>query len=765
MIPTTASLAAAIVAPVRHPAVRLTVDWYGCGEIDDHPEDTLTSQLGAVTIDRALAGDLPDEVSVVEGSAAASLSADLTVGDPTWENDHAARWFSPADYYGPAEATTALARAVTADIGFQTPKGVEYVRRFTGSTRTVGVSSRRRTAKLAALDYRERFRTAIQVPGVLTRDVGLNASWLISNVCHQAKVPPSPPPPVDGRTVRVWLPGHGSMQPFTASLVSLRRRTLSGGTGTLDSLYQPGPFYLAPILFWYDATYNDTVTGNIGFADYRDTAGSLVGMEIIRLEMWVMPGWASTTPTTPMGITVLDPGAAENENTARFFLGLTPTGALTYTATSRSTGAVIASATGPTVPVDGKWHFIGVQIDISQDTATFTLDSAAPTSVYTGSTPYLPIYCQYSTFTAWWPFAELQVSSDPPSAAPWIGQTPFTPAAILDRSALDLDAVTERETREAWDLLKDIAAAEQAVIWCDEQGIFRYRTRDRLTSRDALTVRRTLTALDSITDLDAEVSIDRVRNIVSVPYTPVWMDTAVRSWVWDTKDVYEVPAGGSVEIWAAPEQPLADVDTDGYPVTEYPNFPNTYASLSKTADGAQPTYDNITVQVTAWTVGSLCVRVTNTNTFSVWTANPNAGYPTIGVAGLAARVDRPISVRDQSPDSIDRYGPQPYTVPTNPWVQRRDAAVTLAVTLVADLADPHLTITDLAIVADPRLQLGDLVRLIDANGIVLDGDYWITAIRDEFADTYRQRIGARRAPQLLRWGIGRWGMTVWGPKP
>jgi hypothetical protein len=146
------------------------------------------------------------------------------------------------------------------------------------------------------------------------------------------------------------------------------------------------------------------------------------------------------------------------------------------------------------------------------------------------------------------------------------------------------------------------------------------------------------------------------------------------------------------------------------------------------------------VQVTAWTVGSLCVRISNTNTFPVWTANPSNSYPCVGVAGLAARVDRPISVHATAPASIGRYGAQPYTVPTNPWVQRRAAAETLAAALVDDLSTPHLTITDLAIVADPRLQLGDLVRLVDANGIALDGDYWITAIRDEYAGTYRQRM-------------------------
>jgi hypothetical protein len=102
--------------------------------------------------------------------------------------------------------------------------------------------------------------------------------------------------------------------------------------------------------------------------------------------------------------------------------------------------------------------------------------------------------------------------------------------------------------------------------------------------------------------------------------------------------------------------------------------------------------------------------------------------------------------------------------PYRPWIQRRQTARALAEALVADLAAPHLNIADLPVIGDPRLQLGDLVRIVDRNGIALNGDYWITAIRDELSDTYRQRICARRAPQLLRWGIGRWGTHIWGLK-
>jgi hypothetical protein len=75
--------------------------------------------------------------------------------------------------------------------------------------------------------------------------------------------------------------------------------------------------------------------------------------------------------------------------------------------------------------------------------------------------------------------------------------------------------------------------------------------------------------------------------------------------------------------------------------------------------------------------------------------------------------------------------------------------------LLAVLKDPHPSLSSLEIVGDPRLQLGDRVRVVDAEGLALDADFFITAT----APAYRSRN--REAPvhclvaacaQRLRWG-------------
>lgn len=758
MIEVSEALAAAIEAGQRQPLVRLVVDWDGDGFDATANGDNLSRNVGALTIDRTLIGELPAEVTFVEGSAAASLDADLTAGYPGVEEEHAAHWFSRANTDGLIGWREPLARPVIAEIGFVTAEGPQFVRRFTGRTRALPVSSRRRTARLSALDGRELLRDVVQLPGVFTGAVGLNATWLISNILHTAGVHPSPPPDEDA-AVLGWIPGHGSVQPFGPGAHGVVRIPTPG---PVRHTFQPGPFVLAPALSWRSIADNDMVRGGWVLSSTRDDGddGELLGFRRVRLQWWVKADPFGSVPLEPMGVTLTN---AEGNPSGDVFLGMGADRRLRYTMTDNHTGEVYAQAFGPALPTDGAWHLVGVEVDAGTDTARFRLDQQT-TVVDTDATPYASVYAASGLITAYLPFAETQLTGHQGGTVPpWLNTTPFTPDAVLDRSLLDVDAVTERTAREAWSLLGEIAAAEQAVMFFDENGVFRYRTRTRLTSVEAFTSRRTLTAAGAITDLDATTAIDAVRNIVAVPYTPVMMDPWLDgyTWLWDTRDRHTIPAGGSVDIWVAPDRPIASVDTIAGPITARPNHPVSYLTVSTTPDGSHLVTDGARAKVVEWDVGRFRLTLTNTTGVDLYTAN-TLNIPAIAVAGVASRVDRAIDVQVRDPDSIAAFGPQPYNAPSNQWVQRRESAQALADALLADLAQPSLVVTNLAIIGDPRLQLGDLVHLVDPDGIALVGDYWITAIRDEIGDTYRQRITARRAPQLLRWGVGVWGSTVWG---
>lgn len=71
-----AAWAAAIESEDRTPIMALRADWARYGDFD-HPLSELTDLTRSVTVDRSLATNLPANVGIVEGSTAASLSADL----------------------------------------------------------------------------------------------------------------------------------------------------------------------------------------------------------------------------------------------------------------------------------------------------------------------------------------------------------------------------------------------------------------------------------------------------------------------------------------------------------------------------------------------------------------------------------------------------------------------------------------------------------------------------------------------------------------
>ena len=76
-----------------------------------------------------------------------------------------------------------------------------------------------------------------------------------------------------------------------------------------------------------------------------------------------------------------------------------------------------------------------------------------------------------------------------------------------------LDAVPGIDNRVALDVLKEQAAAECAVMWIDELGVFRWMNRNDLMGSAPVA---TLTALDDLLDLQWEYSAAQVRSGVQV---------------------------------------------------------------------------------------------------------------------------------------------------------------------------------------------------------------------------------------------------------
>lgn len=790
MIPVSPELADAIEAPERHPLVRLAVTW----DANDPTElDDLSGYVESLTIDRSLAGDLPEEVSLVEGAAAASADATLAGTSPT--GGTLASAFHRANTASPLHGKELLSAPITADIGFATATGPQWVRRFTGVTRAVRGASGSRTVRLKALDLREHLSWPVTLPILERAKMGLNASWVIDEVIRWAGGPQrdwyvSPFSP----EASFAAPMHGSLYPPggppSTSYLTYTARMFASQFGypsttgttftdtTVSPAFLPGPFLSG---VYAGAMPNGRkgamVRGELGWDLTSGSSDYTLG----RFECWtIRRGSLFGEGTTAWRVAAV---LTAFSGTSGILAGVNGLGQIVLAKHSGNPDAPTVLATGPTVPADGGWHYVGIGWDASAGggnaTITLRLDAATTTASTAAFPTSGPSSVKTSRVYFRQPVAEVTLTDSilDPQNSVWLWDARDTVNAVIDLSTLELDLIPDAGPRPGWEWLREIAAAEQAVIFIDEQGILRYRTAARLSAPDAQTAVRTVTATDSILDLAFDDAIDSVRNQVTVT-AQTFAVAENLSQVYTSADVWSVEPGGTRWWWIDLTRPAVGLDLT--PVINRPSDPapaagGTFVCLSFNPDGTatgDPVDEAKLAAVgvsAAYDYGDTYhVRVQNTTGRTLYVATAKSATPCVSLAGRAI-TSTPVEA-DRAPywaagthPSVRRHGLLPLKLSANQWVQRTEVADALAYRLLYDLYLPVAVVRDLSIVGDPRLQLGDRIRVRDRDGLALDGDYWISAIRETYSSQgYTQSITARRASTTLRWGVGKWGENTWG---
>ncbi|MEV4414020.1 hypothetical protein [Catellatospora sp. NPDC049609] len=783
MIPVSPELAAAIEAPERQPIVRLSIDWDDNGHGPAGSLDDLSARVESITITRELAGDLPDEVSTLEGSAASTLDVAFGAGDT---GTPASAYFSRFNTASALAGKERLGRPVTADIGFVTANGPQYVRRFTGRTDAWTSASASRSVRMRALDLKERLSWDVELPVIARGTAGLNASWITREALARGPLTPFVPSPFP-EALDLFVPMAGTMLPagldvvpnYTARMIRSRYGFPQTTTGTsfsditAEPTFVPGPYLggtyagQAP-----GAQAGNAIRGEITYANTFQ-GDYMVG----RVEFWLKrranltgesaSAWkaAAILPHSSGGAGVLT-GVRPDWSTGFGF----------YTTSPDSPAWVQA---GPTVPADGQWHYIGVEWDAATTPGTvamtFRLDHAAPVTATHSWTPaFLDV--QNRSFLFRTPVAEVALSTRTDfNAPPWLIDLADTVNCRLDLSTLELDAVPDPGPRPAWEWIRQLAAAEQAVTFIDEQGVFWYRTAARMASGEAQTIARTVTTTSTLTDLSTDEQLTAVRNNIKVTAQPVTISGAL-SVVQAVTDVIELKPNQSTWLyWELPG--VADVPTAvaiNRPSDPAPNTAGSFVCVAfnpaGTTTGAadENLLSTFTAEALRYGGATYQVRVRNNSTKTAYLATAKANTPTVSVVGR--KITLGTYTVERSPfyaaglhPSIRRFGLQRLALPASPWLQQPRIADSLASRLVADLHLPVPVLSSVEIVGDPRLQLGDRIRITDPDGLALDGHYWIVGIRDTFSRSgYRQQITARRAATLLAWDTGVWDTNTWG---
>ncbi len=735
--------------------------------VDVRGTHATTNLALAVTTSPTLPAGTYTRTATTSASTGAVLMGLIAVSPfpATDERNHAAHWLSPDNRDSPLHPIRRVRRHTQAGIEILTAtNGWQEVRRFTGYTRNVAANAGSRTGQIEALDNRELMRGQIDVPPILGDRAGLNASWLVSLACYAAGIPASPPATVTStRVEQVWMPMHGSLRAMHGAGVNGAILGLQYDDAyAINAIYNKsrptfieGPWLLGA--YAYHASDGDFLAvvsqpWRYYFVDLVGASGSRQG----RLEMQVRGDSLGASLRKEACYVRFDDELDFNLFT---YVGVAFDRRLTVRI--EDGGVDVIRVFGPTVPADGLWHAVGISWDFDAGTKVISwyLDGATSTTNPVFTATYAGENEQYY-FASYLPVAEVHISQCGTSE-PWLWASPFTPEAAIDKSLLELSAAAYRGRVELWQLVSDLAAAEQAVATFDEQGVFRYRTRARLTQGSGQSVQVVLADDRNVTDLSVVTRIDAVRNVIEVPYVQPRADAGrpEEVWLWTHSGTpIKVPWGGQATTVTIPfsDVPWA-VDTLIDPLAVAPPLPQSYMIFNASEDGNGPDItDGLIVAISSWTTSGCEAIVFNSSGQDVWIIEG-----AVGGYRFNFDADGTVEVRDDI--SRKRYGDQPMKVDSSPWIQSADVATALGGLIVADLKEPRAVIDSLRIVGDPRLQVGDRVEVVGRQGLAMDREFWLTKV-DESLDSgrYVMTCTAREASEVVVLGTTRLGEGVVG---
>lgn len=746
MQPSSAALAAAVVAPDRAPVGQVLIDWQGNGTFTDAGDD-LTLRTTSITVDRSLTTDLPDPVRGVTGFTTAQASITVT-GQPGVDPNDAVTFFSPYAAGSPLFGLDREGRTVRVQLGMSGDAGPELLPAFVGSTRSVAINVAGRDVQIEVLDNFEKMRGQVTLPLVVNDDLnlkrpGLNGAWVIDYTARRSGFYASPPPRATGGRVKFLATMAGSVYPEIGALTEMH--TAQGDRPTFPT----GRFV--------QGMYSDGSAGNT----YRyATAGGTLGTNDTNEQL--IQGWVYVS--SPFGTDFAVCQLWSSTTVGGPFIGLIVRGSdrqLCATVRRRTAGTMGVYSSGLAV-TPNTWTYVGLHIRFGAATQTMhwrvggtSATTTGATSSVTGEPALVDLKLDSVPNINGAPcelngaIEALQVENFPyGTAAPGTSGSPswddgFVASSIIQPSLNVLSATVPAASKDPAQLVRDLAAAELGTVGFDETGRFFFYNRDRWLSPPYTTSQRTISATDSIIDMQVSNSIDTIRNHVVVHSSPGRVGPP--QFVWTMAGVTGVPASASITVWAQFDNPVTNLDPS---VSLAPTSGATGTSSYRATlrrDGTGGSVTNLTFAVTPF-ADSAKIVITNPNAAAVWLVNP-PGVPSAAGSPSFSLWGQPVTFNDATiidstghtqsryvadlSDlvSIARYGEQLLEISGNPWMQDTASAANLAAALLAQLKDPTTVMTSLDVVADPRLQLGDRVTVVDADGTQLARDFRIFGVR------------------------------------
>ncbi|MGI5178679.1 hypothetical protein ACQEVZ_20315 [Dactylosporangium sp. CA-152071] len=723
------------------------------GNIDD-----ISGQLGDLTITRALTGQLPDEVLVVEGISAATASSNLVKGLVGDERLAAVQFWSRLNPDSPLWGKPRANRDAKLAIELLTSAGWQSVPLLTkGVLRSLPVSVKDRRAQLQLLDARDRFRTPIDLPAVvadgpyngstLPLKPGLEAAWPISYALWKCQLPLSPPPRAG---CRLWAPMHGSATPFISrqyvapTYAYTRPDTSAPNNPKRVRFSGDAPFFMA---LTHSANYPTPAPQTLMEGFLADTGSAMwdsAGRSSGRIEVWCKIPAAPSTATIAFYMDLWAEGAGTGGNSdpnIEFRVLRDGTSRLRLTAG----GSILRTITGPTYTHDGAWHLFGVHWDDVAGSATFRRDSTSDVVAYTPvSSPDLPVSLAVRYLAdIRVPAAELQVTTGLTAGTAWQPLT-WTPGVVVDRPQnRRLAGIYPEGPQQAWALFQAVYGAERGLVWVSVDGVLQLWTAARLNMPDALNVVRTVTSSRDLLSLGYRDDRSMIRNIIRCGYTTVALTASTE--LWKLGSLVRLDPG---QTWTVSVQLTA-------PIVSAPTLVGTGSTSATGGGGSQWGVSDISPvrgRVTVTSPTSATITVTNLAGVTVFLSTFD-GEPSLSLTGSSVvKVDGPpVEVRDQA--SIAAYGDSPLDVPANPWAQTKGWALGTVWGLLGLLREEQIVYVDIEIPGDPRLDPLDRLRVQDRHGLMLDTPITLLQRSDSISGG-RYNSGLIARPSRNQWLLG-----------
>jgi len=747
-------------------------------------------RMGVMTAENVAQGIYSKGVTITGGvgtSAIATIGFSVTLtprlaGD---EAQHAAWTFSELNADSPYAGKTRIRRKTQWLLRFITENGREEVPIFTGYT-TAPSGSSDRTTTIKALDRREDMRNTNQGLNIaavyptsldsasgssLPTYPGLEATWMVSRLFFLAfwRTRPSTlgiftydsvfptasglgffPSPLAHRTTAIWAPMHGSAHALTG-YIQYAYTTTAHISILKRVAFEIGPFVAATKNEGQGSQTNISWQLNNSWFWLDSGTGQFVG----RAQMWVRRVYSTST----MQLRFADNNGAVYDA----WIEILSTGVVRLRV--EFPGGVSRTITGPTVSADSTWHFLGVSWDSVAGSVKFRLDSVTTTvamTTWANSVVTFVIATANLTLVDGLQISELQIAGgyDVNSGRNGIQLTDafanenFTPTAFIDKSENVLDVLPLIDINaDGFSIVSDIANAEFAAFFFDEDGYPHYRTSRSDASDVGQTIQKMVTSRRSIADIGYESGVLQIRNIISVGYTPFALNRDTE--IFSASGIIAIGVGQSVEFTVSVPGPIIS-NVWNTPFTAYSNPDGTGANLTT----------QVGLQIISDVAGQVTIRIDNASGSTMYLVD-NTGQPNFHVrATFFAPLNgsfAPVTYVDT--DSIREFNEQTLSVSASPWVQTSDIAASIALKLLSDLCVSRPVITSLTIKGDPTLQFGDLVTVVDKNGLGVNGRYRITGRDPSFspAEGFSQSLVVRGAPTIAYWDTNFWDDgTVWG---